>query len=43
MDIVVAGQLIVEIRAVERLLPLHEALLLTCLRLARPPPSCEPL
>ena len=33
MDIVVEHQLIVEIKAVERLLPIHEAQMLTYLRL----------
>jgi GxxExxY protein len=34
MDIVVEHQLIVEIKAVERLLPIHEAQMLTYLRLS---------
>lgn len=34
MDLVVEGQLVVEIKAVERLLPLHEAQLLTYLKLS---------
>ena len=35
MDLVVETQLIVEIKAVERLLPLHDAHMLTYLRLSR--------
>jgi len=35
MDLVVETQLIVEIKAVERLLPLHDAQMLTYLRLSR--------
>jgi len=35
LDLVVAGLLIVEIKAVEQLLPIHEAQLLTYLRLTR--------
>jgi GxxExxY protein len=35
MDIVIDNQLIVEIKAVERLLPLHEAQMLTYLRLSK--------
>ena len=35
MDIVVDNELIVEIKAVERILPLHEAQMLTYLRLSR--------
>jgi GxxExxY protein len=34
-DLVVAGEVIVEHKAVDRLLPIHEAQLLTCLRLTR--------
>ena len=34
MDIVVNGELILEIKAVERLLPIHEAQMLTYLRLS---------
>ncbi|MGH6960322.1 MAG: GxxExxY protein [Dongiaceae bacterium] len=34
MDLVVAGSLIVEIKSVEKLLPLHEAQLLTYLKLS---------
>ena len=34
MDLVVAGQVIVEIKAVEKLVPIHEAQLLTYLRLS---------
>ena len=34
MDLVVEQELIVEIKAVERLLPLHEAQMLTYLRLS---------
>lgn len=37
MDIVVAGCLVVEIKALERLLPVHDAQLLTYMRLARLP------
>ncbi|MDR2450223.1 MAG: GxxExxY protein [Candidatus Accumulibacter sp.] len=33
LDLVVRGEVVVELKAVERLLPLHEAQLLTCLRL----------
>ena len=35
MDVVVEGELIIEIKAVERLLPIHEAQMLTYLRLSR--------
>jgi GxxExxY protein len=35
MDIVVEGELIIEIKAVERLMPIHEAQMLTYLRLSR--------
>ncbi len=35
MDIVVQNELIVEIKAVERILPIHEAQMLTYLRLSR--------
>ena len=35
MDIVVDNELIVEIKAVERILPIHEAQMLTYLRLSR--------
>jgi GxxExxY protein len=35
MDIVVEAELVVEIKAVERILPLHEAQMLTYLRLSR--------
>ena len=35
LDVVVPGQLIVELKAVERLLPVHEAQLLTYLKLAK--------
>jgi GxxExxY protein len=35
MDIVVENELIVEIKAVERILPIHEAQMLTYLRLSR--------
>src|SRR6266446_5347133 len=35
MDIVVQNELIVEIKAVERVLPIHEAQMLTYLRLSR--------
>ena len=34
MDLVVADQVIIEIKSVERLLPIHEAQLLTYLRLS---------
>ena len=34
MDIVVEGQLVVEVKAVERVLPIHEAQMLTYLRLS---------
>jgi GxxExxY protein len=34
MDVVVEGELIVEIKAVERILPIHEAQMLTYLRLS---------
>jgi GxxExxY protein len=34
MDLVVADELIIEVKAVERLLPLHEAQMLTYLRLS---------
>ncbi|MCC6718597.1 MAG: GxxExxY protein [Acetobacteraceae bacterium] len=39
IDLLVAGKVIVEIKAVEKLLPIHEAQLLTYLRLARLPPG----
>ena len=35
MDIVAAGRLIIEVKAVERMLPIHEAQILTYLRLSR--------
>ena len=35
LDVVVEGQLIVELKTVERLLPIHEAQLLTYLKLSR--------
>ena len=35
LDLVVEGQVIVEVKSVERLLPIHEAQLLTYLRLAQ--------
>jgi GxxExxY protein len=35
MDVVVEDELVVEIKAVERILPLHEAQMLTYLRLSR--------
>jgi len=34
MDIVAAGELVVEVKAVERLMPIHEAQMLTYLRLS---------
>jgi GxxExxY protein len=34
MDVYFPGQLVVELKAVEKLLPIHEAQLLTCLRLS---------
>src|SRR5579863_7758191 len=34
MDIVVAGELVLEVKAVERVLPIHEAQILTYLRLS---------
>jgi GxxExxY protein len=34
MDLVIAGELIVEVKSVERLLPIHEAQMLTYLRLS---------
>jgi GxxExxY protein len=34
MDIVAERELVIEIKAVERLLPIHEALMLTYLRLS---------
>ncbi len=34
MDIVVANQLVLELKAVDKLLPIHEAQLLTYLRLS---------
>ncbi len=37
IDLLVAGKVIVEIKAVEKLLPIHEAQLLTYMRLARMP------
>jgi GxxExxY protein len=37
MDLVVCGELVVEIKAVERLLPVHEAQLITYLRLSGMP------
>ncbi len=33
LDLLVAGTVVVEIKAVDRLLPIHQAQLLTCLRL----------
>jgi GxxExxY protein len=35
MDIVVASQLVIEVKTVERVLPIHEAQILTYLRLSR--------
>ena len=35
LDLIVGGELIVEVKAVEKLLPVHEAQLLTYLKLAR--------
>ncbi len=35
IDLLVAGEVIVELKAVERILPIHEAQLMTYLRLAR--------
>jgi GxxExxY protein len=35
MDVVVENELIIEIKAVDRILPVHEAQMLTYLRLAR--------
>lgn len=35
MDLVVAGELVVEIKSIERLMPIHDAQLLTYLRLSR--------
>ncbi|HUY12952.1 MAG TPA: GxxExxY protein [Terriglobia bacterium] len=35
LDVVVGGQVVVELKTVERLLPIHEAQLLTYLRLAQ--------
>ncbi len=37
MDVVVAEQIVLEIKAVEKLIPLYQAQLLTYLRLARYP------
>jgi GxxExxY protein len=37
MDLFIPGQLVVELKAVERLLPIHEAQLLTYLRLSQTP------
>jgi GxxExxY protein len=34
MDMVVAGELVVEIKSIERLMPIHDAQLLTYLRLS---------
>lgn len=34
MDIVAERELLIEVKAVERLLPIHEAQILTCLRLS---------
>jgi GxxExxY protein len=34
MDLVVAGELVVEVKSIERLLPIHDAQLLTYLRLS---------
>jgi GxxExxY protein len=34
MDVIVAGELIVEIKSIERLMPIHDAQLLTYLRLS---------
>ncbi len=34
-DLVVAGELVVELKSVERLLPIHEAQLITYLRLSK--------
>ena len=34
MDIVVAKEVLVEVKAVDRLLPIHDAQVLTCLKLS---------
>jgi GxxExxY protein len=34
MDLVVAGELVIEIKAVDRLMPIHDAQILTYLRLS---------
>jgi GxxExxY protein len=37
IDLLVSGDLIVEVKSVETLLPIHQAQLLTCMRLAKIP------
>jgi GxxExxY protein len=37
IDLLVSGDLIVEIKSVETLLPIHQAQILTCMRLAKIP------
>jgi GxxExxY protein len=41
MDLYFPDRLVVELKAVEKLLPVHEAQLLTYLRLSKPTPACS--
>jgi GxxExxY protein len=37
IDLLVEGKLVVEVKAVERILPVHEAQILTCMKMSRSP------